>query len=306
MSISDLAQPGVISDPTQFAEYLTFKLKDNNSLEELGEKLSSINNIRKSVGQKDATNSLTVTIGFSAKGWQQFFPEKPLPDELHDFIERQDDVRHFPSTNGDVFFMIKSSRMDLNFQVAKYLNREFSAIAELIEDTQGFRYLDNRDMIDFVDGTENPKGDERNEAILVNDGPYKGGSYLIIQKYVHKADKWDAQGTSEQEGAIGRTKFDDIEIDDDKKTPYAHNVKSKVEIDGTEFKMFRQNRPFGNAKEHGTMFVGFAASASTIETSLKQMITADEDGNYDKLLDFVDAVTGSNYFVPPVGFIKDE
>ena len=98
---------------------------------------------------------------------------------------------------------------------------------------------------------------------------------------------------------IGRTKFDDIEIADDKKQPFAHNVRSKVKVDGTEIKMYRQNRPFGNAHERGTMFVGFAKSASTIDTSLQQMIFADADGAYDHILDFTFAVTGANYFVPP-------
>ena len=97
--------------------------------------------------------------------------------------------------------------------------------------------------------------------------------------------------------------FDDIEIPDAEKKPFAHNVKSKVEINGTEIKMFRQNRAIGTAKEHGTMFVGFAAEASTLTTSLRQMITADADGNYDHLLDFVTATTGAMYFVPPQAFL---
>jgi len=93
-----------------------------------------------------------------------------------------------------------------------------------------------------------------------------------------------------------------VELDDDTKPAWAHNAKSKVEQEGREIKMFRQNRPFGN--EHGTMFVGFARSPEVLATSLRQMITADENGAYDRLLDFVEAKTGTNYFVPPQTFLE--
>jgi putative iron-dependent peroxidase len=93
--------------------------------------------------------------------------------------------------------------------------------------------------------------------------------------------------------------MDNVELDDHAKPAWAHNAKSKVERDGEEIAMFRQNRPFGNAMEHGTMFVGFARSPEVIATSLRQMITADDNGDYDRLLDFIVAKTGTSYFVPP-------
>ena len=99
--------------------------------------------------------------------------------------------------------------------------------------------------------------------------------------------------------------MDDIEIADEKKKPYAHNVKGKLTINGEEIKMLRQNRSFGNAIEHGTMFIGFIANPEHMTATLKQMITADADGNYDKLLDFVIAKTGANYFVPPQSFLDN-
>ena len=195
--------------------------------------------------------------------------------------------------------------MDLNYQAAKYLLNFFANIATALEEIQGFKYVDDRDLIDFVDGTEYPQGDLRYNSILVADGVYKGGAFLTIQKYIDKQAKWDAIGTTEQENVIGRTKMDDIEMDDDKKKPYAHNVKGKLIIDGVEIKMLRQNRPFGYAMEHGTMFVGFISNPENMVATLKQMITADENGNYDKLLDFVIAKTGCNYFVPPQNFLDE-
>ncbi|MCB9139435.1 MAG: Dyp-type peroxidase [Caldilineaceae bacterium] len=303
MSHAALAQHGVLTDPTEHVEYLTFVVEDVPEAAAVAEAMSRLTNISHSIRQKDTTAALTLTIGFSANGWSNLFPDRPMPADLHPFVELRDGPRHFPSTPGDIFIMVKSHRLDLNFQAAKYLAPGFAPIARLIDDTPGYKYLDDRDLIDFVDGTENPHAAERQAAVLNMEEPYPGSSYLIVQRYVHKTDKWEAQSVAEQEGVIGRTKFDDIELDDAVKKPYAHNVKSKVEIDGVEIKMLRQNRAFGNVLEHGTMFVGFAKSPAVIETSLRQMIIADEDGNYDHLLDFADAVTGMNFFVPPKAFV---
>jgi len=294
------AQPGVLSDPNTFAEYLTFTLGETPPADAFADVVGSIVGIEKSIRQKDPTSNLTVTLGVSYNGWKHLLADHEMPAGLVPFEAMSDGDRTFPGTAGDLFCMIKSERMDLNYQAAKYLKQALSGVAELVEDIQGFKYLDNRDMIDFVDGTENPIDDDRVEAVLVGDEQpsVSGGSYLTVQRYVDREELWDAQTTEDQEKTVGRTKMDNVELDDDVKPAWAHNAKSKVEEDGEEVMMFRQNRPFGNAMEHGTMFVGFARSPEVLTTALRQMITADENGDYDRLLDFVEAVTGTNYFVP--------
>ena len=307
--LSNLAQAGVLSNPTVHAEYMTFVLsgadKSPSPSEHIGAALAKLDVITKSINQKDLDADLSISVGFSANAWTPLFPDTAIPAQLQPFTPMQDGKRSFPATPGDIFFMIKSNRMDLNFQAAKLIVRDLAAIAELIEDIQGYKYLDNRDMIDFVDGTENPVGDERVEAVLVCEDIdiHQGGSYLTVQRYVDHLDKWEAQHTEYQEQVIGRTKMDNIELDDDVKPAWAHNAKSKVEIDDVEIKMLRQNRPWGNAKEHGTFFVGFASTPEIIKTSLTQMIYADENGDYDRLLDFVDAQTGGLYFMPSKTFL---
>lgn len=304
---SKYAQLGVITEPTTFVEYLNFVLKDD--IADIKDSISEIFAIEKSISQKDADCKLSVSIGFSSNAWDKIFQDVVKPKELHNFIALKNGTREFPATNGDIFIMIKSQRVDLNFQCAKYIKRAFDSFACLDDDIQGYKYLDSRDMIDFVDGTENPKDKERLEAVLIknDDDIHVGGSYLIVQKYIAKENlrPWDEKPTSYQEQVIGRTKMDNIELSDEQKPAWAHTAKSKVEIDGEEIKMFRQNRPFGTAKEHGTMFVGFSASPSVIETSLKQMITADENGNYDRLLDFVEAKTGCLFFMPSAKFLNE-
>ncbi|RJX73656.1 Dyp-type peroxidase [Vibrio sinensis] len=298
-NIAERAQLGVLSDPSTFAEYLTFVLKSTADTESVQDALSQIAGIEKSISQKDPSANLTITVALSKNGWPLILPDVPTPIHLTTFTEMQDGNRHFPSTAGDIFLIIKSERIDLNYQAAKYLLSAFRESADLVEDIQGFKYLDNRDLIDFVDGTENPKHQARIDAVLVKDDEevHLGGSYLTVQRYVDKELEWQKQPQEYQEKVIGRTKFDNIELDDDVKPAWAHNNKSKVIIDDKEIKMLRQNRPFGNALEHGTMFIGFTADSNVIETSLRQMIHADSNGDYDRLLDFVDAKSGANYFV---------
>ncbi len=305
----ELAQQGTITDPNSFAEYLTFVIKDGVSAEDIKEALAQVFVIQKSIGQKDANAHLSVTFGVSLNGWNRIFSDLPKPKQLTAFEALKNGKRTFPATPGDIFFMIKSERMDLNFQAAKYIRRAFLNKADLTEDTQGYKYLDSRDLIDFVDGTENPKLQERINTVLIDDDIdlHNGGTYLLVQKYVDIDNllPWDKEPVEYQEKVIGRTKFDDIELADNVKPVWAHNAKSKVFFDDVEQKMFRQNRPFGNAQEHGTMFVGFAANPEVLLTSIKQMITADKDGNYDRLLDFVQAVTGNLYFFPSMTLINN-
>ncbi len=301
-----LAQPGALTDPTSFVEYLTLTLTNGASEQRLVAKaLGQISNITKSISQKDTTANFSITTGFSANAFPILFPKKPFPSELKIFPEMREADRYFPSTPGDIFFMIKSNRMDLNYQAAKYLNERFAPIARVIDDIQAFKYLDDRDLIDFVDGTENPHNQERIDSVVNMEPNYPGGTYLTVQKYIDRQKKWDALSTEEQEKVIGRTKMDDLELDEEVKPKTAHNVKSKVTIKGKEFKMLRQNRAFGNSIEHGTMFIGFAQSPSVIETSLRQMIFADEQGYYDHLLNFVEARVGINFFVPPKAFMDE-
>ncbi|WP_299802131.1 Dyp-type peroxidase [uncultured Shewanella sp.] len=305
-ALCSLAQPGVLSNPTSHVEYLTFCLKPSSAPSDaIDDCIAAIGGIEKSINHKDLSAGLNISVGFSVNAWPQLFPDHPLPAELHPFPAMSNGERVFPATAGDIFVMIKSERIDLNFQAAKYIRNSLADIATLTEDIQGYKYLDNRDMIDFVDGTENPDGDERVEAVLVTDDIelHRGGSYLHVQRYIDRQGLWDKQTTEYQEQVVGRTKMDNVELNDDVKPAWAHNAKSKVEIDGEEIKMLRQNRPYGNAMEHGTMFVGFAATPSIIETSLSQMINADDNGHYDRLLDFVEAKTGCLFFMPSQTFL---
>jgi porphyrinogen peroxidase len=177
-----------------------------------------------------------------------------------------------------------------------------------VDEVHGFRYFDDRDLIGFVDGTENPRGEAVIEAVLVGeeDAAFAGGSYVIVQKYLHDLDGWNALSTEAQERIIGRTKLSDIELDDSIKPTSAHNALTTIIEDGKEIKILRDNMPFGRAGqgEFGTYFIGYSRSPHTIEQMLDNMFVGRPPGNYDRLLDFSRAVTGNLFFAPSATFLE--
>ena len=174
----------------------------------------------------------------------------------------------------------------------------------------GFRFFDNRDLMGFVDGTENPDGlvAIRATAIGDEDPDFAGASYVHVQKYVHDLTSWKALSVAEQERVIGRTKLDDIELDDDEKPADSHLALNVIEDDdGNELKIVRDNMPFGEVGkgEFGTYFIGYARTPEVTERMLRNMFIGDPPGNTDRILDFSTALTGGLFFTPTVDFLDD-
>jgi len=200
--------------------------------------------------------------------------------------------------------------MDLCFELAMQITARLNGAITVVDETHGFKFFDQRDMIGFVDGTENPTGPESVEAVLIGDEDpsFSGGSYVIVQKYLHDLKGWNALPVERQEGIIGRKKLSDIELEDSVKPSSAHNALTSItDENGQELKILRDNMPFGaiGKGEFGTYFIGYARSPSRIERMLENMFVGDPPGNYDRLLDFSRAITGSLFFVPSTTFLGD-
>ena len=199
--------------------------------------------------------------------------------------------------------------MDLCFELARVLTSRLSGAVRVVDEVHGFKYFDNRDLIGFVDGTENPTGAAAERAVLIGaeDPAFAGGSYVIVQKYLHDLDGWNAQPIEQQERIIGREKLSDIELTDDVKPSFAHNALTTIlDDDGDEVQILRDNMPFGapGSGEYGTYFIGYARSPDTTEQMLRNMFIGSPEGNYDRLLDFSTAVTGSLFFVPSATMLE--
>jgi porphyrinogen peroxidase len=255
---------------------------------------------------RDLEGSLSCVLGFGSDAWDRLFGP-PRPAELHPFREIRSGMRHAVSTAGDLLFHIRAKRMDLCFELATQLTARLGTAVAPADEVQGFRYFDARDLLGFVDGTENPRGAEATEAVLVGeeDAAFAGGSYVIVQKYLHDLNAWNSIPTEAQERIIGRTKLSDIELDDSVKATSAHNALTTIVENGREIKILRDNMPFGRPAhgEFGTYFIGYSRSPRTIEQMLENMFIGRPPGNYDRLLDFSRAVTGNLFFVPSATFL---
>src|SRR5271170_7756314 len=256
---------------------------------------------------RDLEGGLSCVVGFGSDAWDRLFGP-PRPAKLHPFREIRAGARHAVSTPGDLLLHIRAKRMDLCFELATQIMARIGDAVSPVDEVHGFRYFDDRDLIGFVDGTENPTGAAAIDAVIVGeeDAAFAGGSYVIVQKYLHDLDGWNALSTEAQERIIGRTKLSDIELDDSMKPTSAHNALTTIVENGKEVKILRDNMPFGRAGhgEFGTYFIGYSRSPRTIERMLENMFVGRPPGNYDRLLDFSHPVTGSMFFVPSATFLE--
>lgn len=255
---------------------------------------------------RDIEGGLSCVMGFGSEAWDRLFGG-PRPAELHAFREFRAGERHAVATPGDLLFHIRAKRMDLCFELATQIMSRIGEAVSPVDEVHGFRYFDDRDLIGFVDGTENPRGQAAVNAVLIGDedSGFAGGSYVIVQKYLHDVKGWNALPTEAQERIIGRKKLSDIELDDSVKPSSAHSALTVIEENGKEVKILRDNMPFGSAAkgEFGTYFIGYSRSPRTIEQMLENMFVGRPPGNYDRLLDFSCAVTGNLFFVPSATFL---
>lgn len=262
----------------------------------------------RSVGFRDLDGQLSCVMAFGSDAWDRLFGP-PRPKELHPFREIRG-RHHAVSTQGDILFHIRSaSRMDLCFELARQIMSRLGEAAAATDEVHAFNYFDDRDLIGFVDGTENPRDQDAVDATIIGaeDPDFAGGSYVVVQKYLHDLTQWNDLPVEEQERIIGRTKLADIGLDDAVKPSNAHNALTTIIENGNQLEILRDNMPFGNASagEFGTYFIGYARSARTIEQMLENMFVGRPPGNYDRLLDFSRAVTGSLFFVPTSTFLDD-
>ncbi len=299
----------ILSGLTEAAIFLTLRVEPGGE-ELVVDLLPDLAGLRRSVGFRAPSSGLSCVVGIGSDLWDRLFPGAPRPAKLHPFKELRGPKHTAPATEGDLFLHIRAERLDLCFELARIIGDRLDSHVRVIDEVHGFRSFDERDLLGFVDGTENPEGDEAEAAVLIGDEdpPFAGGSYLHIQKYTHDLVAWNALSTEQQEAAIGRTKLDDVEFADEDKAPDSHLALNVIEEpDGTELQIMRFNMPFGRVgtDEYGTFYVAYAKSPAVTERMLANMFLGLGDAPHDRILDFSTALTGTLYFVPGADFLDD-
>lgn len=294
-------QTSILAGPGDSAIFLTYVLgRSEKAIARVRELCAAVPGLVRSVAQRDAHAALSCVVAIGSDAWPRLMGTASRPAQLRPFRPFGAGIRRAPATPGDLFFHIRAERADFCHELARILTERLENAAELADEVHGFSYLDSRDLIGFVDGTENPVGEERVAATIVGDEDpaYAGGSYLTVQRYVTDFAKWKALSTEEQEAVIGRTKTDDLELDDDHRPASSHVERTKIVRDGVEQKILRYNRPYGTTREAGTLFIAYARDLSVTEEMLERMFVPDAQGVYDHLTDFSHPVTGNHFFAP--------
>ncbi|MBM9465001.1 Dyp-type peroxidase [Aeromicrobium sp. YIM 150415] len=300
------SQPVIVGPPA--AAVIIVLTIESGREQQVSDALTGVTGIMRAVSFRAPEAELTCVVGIGADAWDRLF-DLPRPRDLHRFAPLAGPTHHAPSTAGDLILHVRGQRFDLCFELARQLLAPFGRAVTVVDEIHGFTYLDQRDLLGFVDGTESPKGAEGAATVFIDDEPgHEGASYLIVQKYLHDMEAWNALSVEQQELVIGRRKLDDIELPDDAKPSNSHLALNTItDDDGNELDIVRENMPFGRlgSDEFGTYFIGYAADPGVIEHMLRNMFLGDPPGNHDRILDFSTAVTGSLFYVPTLDFLDD-
>ena len=281
--------------------FIVYNLTDSpDTVDKVKDVCANFSAMIRSMRNRFPDMQFSCTMGFGADAWTRLFPDKGNPKELSTFSEIKGEKYTAVSTPGDLLFHIRAKQMGLCFEFASILDEKLKGAVVSVDETHGFRYMDGKAIIGFVDGTENPAVDENPYHFAVigeEDADFAGGSYVFVQKYIHDMVAWNALSVEQQEKVIGRHKFNDVELSDEEKPENAHNAVTNI---GDDLKIVRANMPFANTSkgEYGTYFIGYASTFSTTRRMLENMFIGSPAGNTDRLLDFSTAITGTLFFAP--------
>ncbi|MEW2739652.1 Dyp-type peroxidase [Providencia sp. PROV130] len=290
------SQSGILKEHSRFGIFIEAQVQEG-SLDEVKSGCKSFVEALTKLQAQYPDDRLGAVIAFGSDIWKQLGKANSAP-ELKPFHTLGKGLA--PATQRDMFIHIQSLRHDINFSLAQAALKAFGKSISVVEEIHGFRWVDDRDLSGFIDGTENPQGEEIAEVTLIEDGEDKGGSYVLVQRYEHDLRKWDRFSEHEQEKMIGRTKKDSIELDEDARNVTSHVSRVVIEEEGEELEVMRHSLPYGTASgKHGLFFVAYCARLHNIEQQLLSMF-GEKDGKYDDLLRMTKAVSGSYYYAPSI------
>ena len=282
-------QPGIFAQGTRAHYYLEYDVRPGADPDDV---LAALRSLREPAVTSGGAN---LVIAFGRRLWEQLCPHE-TPSELRDFTP----VGPAPATQHDVWIWTHGTNSDVVVDVARATNYALAGVADLAHEQPAFVYKESRDFLGFIDGTENPPIWEAHlAAILPDDVPGAGGSFVLTMKWVHDTGKFDALEVDEQERVFGRTKVDSEELDDDVRPASAHISRTVVEDDdGEEREIYRRSTPFGSVCEQGLNFVAFANDFEVYDVMLRRMYGLADDGIVDRVTEFSTPTRGGYYFAP--------
>jgi putative iron-dependent peroxidase len=287
-------QAGIFALGTSSHAYLEFDILASAKREEFVRKIADIREPRTTTG------GVNFVIGFRPELWRSLVPDD-APAGVEGFNTDIQGVEGFlmPSTQHDALVLLSGSAYDVLFDMARTVVRDMAGLAALGDETSSWPYRHDRDLTGFVDGSENPTLlDAPADALIPEGQPGAAGSVLLLQKWKHLVNEWEALPVREQELIIGRTKLGSVELEN--KPAYSHVARTDQDVFG---KIFRRNMPYGAVENHGTMFVGYSSDQKRLARMLESMAGL-VNGTRDALTKYTVPLSGSYYFVPSVESLR--
>ena len=294
---ANLAQD-VFKDAGESVIFLMLSLKREDIEKEreiIADMADRMEAIQRSMNIRVAPETVKLSFGFSNRAWEYLFPTAKKPKELEDFQGVNGEHHTAPATPADLFLHVRAGQAATSYLVVDQIMSFLRPVVDVVDETHGFHYLEGRAIIDFIDGTENPVGEEAKEWAIIGaeDPEFINGSYAFAQKYIHDLDAWRALPTEVQEKYVGRRKYSDLELSDEEKDPRAHNIISQDNRDGEEHKIVRMNVVFANPGDGVRGTIGYARHWDVTRQMVTNMFTQD-----DRLLEYSTAEKGQLFFIP--------
>lgn len=291
-------QSGIVAEASSDALFITLDV-NRSEINNLKSALAAAPALIEELQSQFPAAELHASIGLSSLIWDELDSNRPSLLATFPHIAGKD--IEFTPTDVDLVLHIRSSRHDVTYQLASVLFNAFGNSFTLAEEVSCFKYLDNRDLTGFVDGTENPAGEQRKAVALVGDEDpsFEHGSYFNLIRFVHDLDKWEQEDLKTQEDVYGRTKHTNQEYPSAEKSVHAHTKRTSLKDEnGDSLEILRHSMPFASLTEKGLMFASYSKTPVIFNLMLESMVKGDEHGNTDHLMKYTRATTGQAFFVP--------
>jgi len=204
-----------------------------------------------------------------------------------------------PSTPAALWLWVRGDDRGEVFHRARGLEATLAPVFRLDSSVDAFCHAEGRDLSGYEDGTENPQGEDAVVAAIAKGrgAGLDGSSFVAVQRWVHRFDRFDAMSGEQRDAAIGRRLDTNEEIDE---APESAHVKRTAQesFDPAAF-VVRRSMAYLADDCAGLVFVAFGASFDPFEALLRRM-TGQEDGIVDALFSFTRPVTGAYFWCPPV------
>jgi putative iron-dependent peroxidase len=277
-------QPGILAPPPRLARYLFFVVAP------AADPRSALRALRDAAdGDRTVVGlgeSLVRALGGMIEGLGTFPPHVGPGFEV-------------PSTPAALWCWLRGDDRGELLHRARAIEASVAPAFRLVQTIDAFQYGASRDLTGYEDGTENPKAEAAVETAVVSgrgDG-LDGGSFVVVQQWVHDLAMFDSMTAHDQDNAIGRRKSDNEELED--APPSAHVKRTAQESFDPPAFILRRSMPWADEHRAGLVFVAFGKSFDAYDALLRRMVGA-EDGIPDALFAISRPVSGGYFWCPPL------